>query len=311
VRRNSSRAAALARRVAAALLLPLLCGLAAAQSLEPRSYSNTPVGLNFVLAGYAYSDGKIAFDPSTTITDAKFRSNTELLAYAHAFDAWGNSAKFDLIVPYSQFDGHGMVGSQPRTREVSGLNDPRFRVSMNFYGAPALSLKDFAGYRQDLIVGASLQVTPPLGQYDNSKLINLGDNRWSFKPELGISQALGPWTFEFMPSVTLYTDNTDFNRGHRFEQAPLYAVQGHVIYNFRSGVWLAINGTWFDGNRTTLDGVKSDNEQRNTRAGLTLALPVDRYNSVKFYASFNTSTRTGSEFDAFGVAWQYRWGGGF
>jgi len=116
---------------------------------------------------------------------------------------------------------------------------------------------------------------------------------------------------EFVPSATFYTDNTDFNNGNTLAQAPLYAVQGHLVYGFPSGVWLALNGTYFTGGRTTLNGVKGDNTQANTRTGLTLALPVDRYNSVKIYASTGTSTRTGSDFDAIGIAWQYRWGGGY
>ena len=114
-----------------------------------------------------------------------------------------------------------------------------------------------------------------------------------------------------MPSVTVYTDNTDFNKGHTFAQAPLYELQGHVIYSFSSGIWLSLNGTYFTGNRTTVDGVRSDNKQENTRAGLTLAIPVDRHNSVKLYASTGTSSRTGSEFSSFGALWQYRWGGGY
>jgi hypothetical protein len=296
---------------AAVFLIAPMSPVAHAKDLEPRSYSNTPVGLNFLIAGYVYAEGKLAFDPSTSITDAKFHSNSEIFAYARSLDAWGKSAKFDVVVPYSSFYGHGLVADQPREREVSGFNDPRFRFSMNFYGAPALSLKEFVGYRQDLIVGASLQVTAPLGQYDSSKLINLGNNRWSFKPELGISKAWGRWTAEVMPSVTFYTDNTDFNNGRTFAQAPLYAVQGHVIHSFPSGIWLALNGTWFKGERTTVDGVQGDNMQTNTRAGLTLALPVDRYNSVKLYASTGTSTRTGSDFSAVGAAWQHRWGGGY
>jgi hypothetical protein len=282
-----------------------------AKDLEPRAYSNTPVGLNFLLAGYGYMEGDLAFDPSSKVTDAKYRTNSEVFAYARALSAWGNSAKFDVIIPYSEFSGHALAGGQTKERVISGLSDPRFRFSINFYGAPALSLGEYAAYRQDFIVGASLQVTAPLGQYDNSRLINLGNNRWSFKPELGISKAWGSWTVELMPSVTFYTDNTDFNRGKTFEQAPLYALQGHLIYAFQSGIWMGLNGTYFTGERTTVDGVKSDNLQRNTRAGLTLALPVDRYNSVKLYASTGTSTRTGSDFDAVGVAWQYRWGGGY
>ena len=300
-----------ARVAAGSIALIFAGGAAHAQDLEPRAYSNTPVGLNFVVAGYSYSEGKIAFDPTLPIANAQYYNNTETIAYARSLDAWGRSAKFDMVLPYSEFSGHALVDGQHNERDVSGLNDPRFRFSWNFYGAPALSLKEFAGYRQDLIVGASLSVTPPLGQYDDTKLINLGTNRWSFKPELGISKSWGKLTVDILPSVTFYTDNANYYYGRTYAQAPLYAVQGHIIYGFASGIWMALDATYFTGNRTTVDGVRSDNLQTNSRGGLTIALPVDRFNSLKINASTGTSTRTGSTFNAIQVLWQYRWGGGY
>jgi len=295
----------------AILTLVLLATNAHAQELEPREYTNTPVGLNFLLAGYAYSEGKIAFDPALSVSNGQFRTNTELLAYSRALDVFGMSAKIAAFVPYSSFFGHAVESGKAIEREMSGFNEPRFRFSINFYGAPALSVKDFASYHQDLIIGASLQVTPPLGQYDDEKIVNLGNNHWSFKPELGISKALGPWTLELAPSAIFFTDNTDFFFGGTLSQAPIYSVQGHILYSFPSGIWASLDGTFFTGGRTTINGVKSNNEQTSTRAGLTVALPVDRYNSLKLYASTGTSTRTGSEFKTVGIAWQYRWGGGY
>ena len=256
-----------------------------AQDAEPRLYTNAPVGLNFLILGHLYSEGKIAFDPSSSITDAEFHSNTEALAYVRTLDIGGKSAKFDVILPYSSFSASGLVAGRPREREMSGLGDPRFRLSINFLGAPALSAQEFASYQQDLIVGASLQVSAPLGQYDDTKLLNLGNNRWSFRPELGISKAWGPWTVEVVPSVTLFTDNPDFFGARTLSQAPIYAVRGDIVYHFKSGIWVSLDGTYFTGGRTTVDGVRGDNEQSNTRAGLTLALPLDRQNSVKFNAS--------------------------
>jgi hypothetical protein len=305
-----------------AVVLPLCVALVAAvtvflvpnakaQEVEPKSYSNAPVGLNFLIAGYLYAPGKIAFDPELSIADARFHSHTEALAYVRSLDVFGKSAKFDVILPYSSFSANALVGGQPRERQMSGLGDPRFRFSINLFGAPALSAKEFANYKQDLIVGVSLQVSAPLGQYDDSKLLNLGNNRWSFRPELGISKAWGRWTAEFAPSVFYFTDNTDFFNGRTFAQAPIYFVRGHIIYNFESGVWVSLDGSYIAGGRTTVNGVRGDNEQTNTRAGLTLALPVDRQNAIKFNASTGISTRTGSEFSAFGVAWQYRWGAGY
>jgi hypothetical protein len=286
-------------------------GAAKAQDAEPRSYSNTPVGLNFLIAGALYSKGKLAFDPDLSLADANFHSKTGLLAYVRSFDFAGQSAKFDVIVPATSFLAWGLVDGLPRERAMAGLGDPRFRVSVNLIGAPALSAKNFANYRQDLIAGVSLQVSAPLGLYDSSKLLNLGNNRWSFKPEFGISKAVGSWTFELAPSVTIFSDNIDFIGGNNFAQAPFYAVQGHILYTFQSGAWVALDGVYFSGGRTSLNGVKSDNEQRNTRAGFTVALPIDRQNSLKLSTSTGITTRTGSDFTAIGVAWQYRWGDGY
>ena len=211
-------------------IIALMVATAKAQDAEPRSYTNTPVGLNFLIAGYVYSQGKIAFDPQLSIADAQFHTHTEALAYVRSLDVGGKSAKFDVILPYSSFSAHALVDGQPKARSMSGFGDPRFRFSINLFGAPALSVRDFANYQQDLIVGVSLQVSAPLGQYDNSKLLNLGNNRWSFRPGLGVSKAWGPWTVEVVPSVIFFTDNPDFFNGSTFAQAPIYLVQGHIIY---------------------------------------------------------------------------------
>jgi hypothetical protein len=153
-------------------------------------------------------------------------------------------------------------------------------------------------------------VTAPAGQYDSSKLLNIGANRWSVKPEIGISKAVGPWTLELSTGVRFYTDNDDFLSGKTLEQDPIFSVQGHLIYHFGSGVWGAVDTTYYTGGRTTLDGVRGDDLQENVRVGVTLALPVDRHNSIKLYGSTGAFTRTGSDFNLVGIAWQYRWGAG-
>ena len=218
---------------------------AAAQEAEPRSYSNAPVGLNFLIAGFVHSEGKLAFDPSLSIADAKFRAETAAVAYVRTLDLWGKSAKLDLIVPYSSFVAEADVADVHRIRRMPGLLDPRLRLSVNWVGAPALSPAEFENYRQDLIIGTSLQISAPVGQYDDTKLLNLGNNRWSIRPELGISKAWDQWTVEVAPSVTFFSENTDFFNGKRFQQAPFYLVQGHVIYNFPSGIWASLDAIYY------------------------------------------------------------------
>lgn len=285
-------------------------GSAGAQSIEPRSYANAPVGVNFLIAGYGYAEGGVASDPSVPLTNASITVNGTFLAYARSLDVLGWSGKFDVELPYAWLSGSAEFAGQPHQRDVSGFGDPKFRLTVNFYGAPALSAKEFQSYQQDLIIGASLQVSAPLGQYDSDKLVNIGTNRWSAKPELGLSKAWGPWIVELAAGVTFYSDNTDFLGGRIREQDPIYSVQTHVIYNLSSGIWLAVDGTYYTGGRTTIDGVRGDDLQKNSRAGLTVAVPVDRNHSIKLNASTGVSTRTGSDFNAVGVAWQYRWGGG-
>ena len=292
------------------LALLLLSGIARAQENEPRAYSNAPVGVNFLIVGAGYSTGGISFDPAVQLTDAKIKTDLAVLAYARVLDIGGQSAKFDLIVPYASLNGTAEYIGQPVAREVSGLGDPKLRLSMNFYGAPALTLDQFAGYRHDLIIGASLQVSVPVGQYDPDKLVNIGTNRWYVKPELGVSKGWGRWTLEGTAAVTLFGDNDDFFGGRHREQEPIYAFQGHLVYGFPSGIWGALTATHLSGGRTTLDGVRGEDLQQNSRVGATLAFPINRWNSIKFHASSGVSTRTGSDFDTIGIAWQHRWGGG-
>jgi hypothetical protein len=283
---------------------------ARAAELEPRVYFNTPVGLNFLLAAYGYSEGGLSTNASSPIKDAHLRIHTEALAYARTLDVWGKSGKFDVILPYSQLSGSAMVDGQPRERQVSGLHDPRFRFSVNFYGAPALSMQEFAGYRQDLIIGASVQVSVPFGQYDSTKLVNIGTNRWFIRPDIGISKGFGPLTLELSAGVFFFTENDEYFGGTTLEQDPVFTTQAHVIYSFGRGVWGALDGTYDYGGRTTVSGVRGDDVQGNSRVGATLALPVDRNNSIKLYASTGVSTRTGSDYKLGGIVWQYRWGGG-
>jgi hypothetical protein len=293
--------------IATAILMPE--GRVHAQALEPRSYVNTPVGINFVLLGYGYAAGDVGFDASIPITDAKLRTHAGLVAYARSLAVWGLSGKLLAVLPFGEEFGSAKVVGQDRHRRVLGFADPLLRVSVNIYGAPALPLEDFAAYRQDVVVGVSLQVTAPLGQYDSSKLLNIGTNRWSFKPEVGVSKAWGPITLEVIPAVTVFTNNNDFLGGKTLEQAPVYSVQGHLIYEFSRALWAALDATYYAGGRTTVDG-DTGPQPANARIGLTTALALSQRQSLKFYGSTGVYNRTDNNFWAVGFAWQYRWGGG-
>ena len=281
-----------------------------AQELEPRAYSNAPVGMNFLLAGVGHSEGSLLFDPSVPIQGADAKVGLGVLGYARSIAVAGMSGKVGVVLPYARLHATGYVDGAYHERNVSGLADPVMLFSVNFHGAPALSAEDFSRYGQDTIAGATLKVTAPAGQYDDDRLLNIGTNRWSFKPEVGVSQALGNWIVEGAAAVTWYTVNDEFFGGQELKQDPIRSVQGHVVYYFARGLWLAGDATYYTGGATTVGGVPKDNKLDNWRSGLTLSVPIDRNNSIKLAGSTGVSTRTGTDFTAYVLIWQYRWGGG-
>lgn len=293
--------------LAAALALCLRQGRG--QQLEPRSYSNIPVGMNFLVTGFVYADGSIATDAAAPLQDASVRASTALAGYARSFGLLGTSGKFDIIAGQSWTKGSATFAGQPRSREVNGAIDPQFRAAINLYGAPAMRLPEFTNFQQNIIVGISLAMTAPLGAYENDKLLNIGNNRWSFKPELGISKAMGRLTLELAPGAIFFTDNDEYFGKYR-EEDPLFSVQAHAVYSFRRGFWGALSATYFAGGENTLDGVAQRDRQEHVRLGGTLSVPLGAHPSIKFYGSTGVWSHSGSDFWMAGIALQYRWGGG-
>jgi hypothetical protein len=293
------------------MLLALVApaAIAHAQDLEPRAYANTPVGMNFLLIGYRYTRGNVAFDPSLPIEDGELTVHSAVTGYVRSLSLLGQSAKVQIVAPYAWASGSASMNGVRRERYVAGFGDPSLRFSMNFYGAPALSLQEFATYEQNVIVGTSLRVTAPGEQYDRDKLLNVGTNRWSVKPEVGLSKKVGPCTLEVAGGGVFYTDNDDFLGNNRLEQDPIYTVQGHLIYSFLPGVWGALDATFYGGGRTTIDG-RTGEDLGEARLGGTLSLPLSRAQSIVLTGSATLASRGGSSFDTMGLAWQYRWGGG-
>ena len=266
--------------------------------------------MNFGIIGYAYSAGGVLFDPTIPLENANIKIHGSVLAYARSIQIGGMSGKIDMIIPYAWLSGSADFQGQPVSRQVSGVGDPRIRMSLNFLGAPALTLSEYKDYKQNLVVGASMQVFLPLSQYDPDRLVNIGTNRFTFKPELGISKTFGQLYLELAAGAAFYTVNQNFYQGKTRSQKPIGSIQGHAVYSFRGGIWAALDGTYYWGGRTTLEGVEGNDLQQNTRVGFTFVLPINIHNSLKLHLSSGVSTRTGSDFDAIGIVWQYRWGKG-
>jgi len=299
----------LRRTIARALLFFAVAAAtpAVAQQLEPRAYSPSPVGVNFFGIAYTNSSGDVVFDPSLPFTDVNANVNAAAPFYGHTFGMFGRTASIGAVLPYAWGTVDGNVGETFRQAKRSGFGDFGMRLGCNLYGNPAMSPREFAATKPRTTLGVSLTVTAPTGEYDGTKLINIGTNRWAFKPELGLAQPLGRWWFDLYAGVWFFTTNHDFFGGGTREQDPLAVVQGHVSYTFKPRLWLALDATWYGGGRTTLNGVLNADRQENSRVGLTLAIPLPKNHGFKFGYAKGTTTRIGSKLDTISIAWQYLW----
>jgi hypothetical protein len=289
------------------LVIILLNGSVLAQDLEPRSQAGAPVGVNILILGYSYSDGNILLDQSLPIEGAEAKINALVMGYATTLNIFGRLAKFDVIVPFSHGTWRGLLDGEPASTTRTGFGDPRVRLGINFTGVPALFGKDFVKFHEKFVAGASLQVRIPLGQYNGDKLVNLGTNRWVFKPNLGAAINLGRWIIEGAVSVWIFTANPDFYGHNILTQKPLYAVQLHLAYRFKRGLWaaLSLGRSW--GGKTTVNDLARDDSQNNSILGLTLALPLYRKHALVLAFKSGITTRYGADFDTVALAYQYRW----
>ncbi len=291
--------------VGACLYLTVMKG--STQELEPRAYSPAPVGTNFIGLTYAWLGGQVLVDPSLPISDVHARINSASIGYVHVFNLAGHAASVGLLAPFISGSISGNVFDAPNQVHRAGLGDLRLRLSVDLLGGPALTPEEFAGRTPDTVVGTSLTIIAPTGQYEPAHLVNLGSNRWAFKPEVGVSQPLGNWFAEATAGVWFFTDNTSFLGNRRRSQAPLGVLQLHGGYTFRPGLWLAADAGFYTGGATSVNGAINDDAQKNARYGLTLSLPIRRDWSAKLAVSNGFMVRAGGNYKSVSLTLQYRW----
>ena len=303
------------RLAAAALLLILqwtLVGGAMAQDLEPRRWSHLPTGLNVIGIGTGWTDGDILFDPVLLIEDATFDLYPLGVAYIRSFGLFGRSARIDVLAPYSSGRWRGLLDGEFTQVQRRGFTDPRVRFSINLWGAPALAGQEFIQYKRDhpvtTTVGAGLAIQVPLGEYSQERLINLGQNRWVVRPQLGVLHQRNKWQFELTGSVFFYQTNEEFWQGTELKQDPTWFVQGHAIYSFKPGWWASFSGGYAYGGKAYVNDVLKSNVRARYIA-LSFGLPITARQSIKFtYLTSDTHVASGNSTDALLMAWSINWG---
>lgn len=294
-----------------ATALLCICAHSLAQDLEPRRWTHLPVDTNFLGVGYLYSEGELHFDPVLRIEDAEVELQTVALSFSRYFRLFGTTARIDVTVPVQHGQWDGLVDSVPTSATRDGLGDPILRFSANLTGAPALQGKEFMEHKQEhavnTAIGAALEVRLPLGDYEEDKLINLGQNRFVAAPQIGVLHTRRDWSFELTGSTYFYTDNDEFFNGNSLEQSPLFALQTHLVKTFDAGYWLSVGAAYGWGGESTINGVEKDDEKANLLFGGSIGFRIGETQSVKLaYIRGDALEDIGSDTDSVLLGWSIR-----
>ncbi len=282
-----------------------------AQDLTPRAYVITPVGANAIVLTWSYFNGGVNFNGAVPITGATGSFSIPSFSYYHSFGLFGRSANATVSLPYGVGNFQGEVEQQHETVYRSGLVDLAARVSVNLIGGPALPLREFAKWRQKVLLGASVKIIAPTGQYDPTKIVNWGINRWAFEPELGYSERWGNWLLDAYAGAWFYTANPayyDVPQPKPQTEEPIGSFESHISRNFGPGTWVSLDGNFWWGGVTSLNGIPNPiTKQTSSRLGGTVAWRFSKHQSLKLSYSDGTYVRFGGNYHSVQAGWQYSW----
>src|SRR5579883_1508940 len=279
---------------------------AMSQELEPRSYSASPIDSNFAVGSVSNSTGTVPLDPSLPLSDVRPAIDTVILSFTHTFRLGARTANWAVSLPYLGGHVSAVFSGRPNAFSRYGFADFRARLGVNLLGQ-ALTPTEFARRKPNTTLGISITAIIPTGTYDRTELINVGSNRWTFKPEIGVEQPLGKWFADLSAGVWVFGENTGYLGGKVLRQAPLGIFQVHAGYAFRQNQWLALDANYYSGGATSVNGAAPINSLDNSRFGLTFSQPVGAGLSAKVSWSRWLSGRYGQKFSTIGAALQYLW----
>ena len=236
-----------------------------------------------------------------------------IFSYYHSLNFFGRSANFTGALPYAVGNFQGAVSGQSRSIYRSGLLDSTFRFSVNLLGGPAMQPKEMVKWKQKRLLGVSLKVVAPTGQYSGTNLINWGGNRWVFKPEFGYSERWGHWVVDGYAGAWFFTANSAFYAGPVTQpqsEAPIYSLEGHLSYDAKPRLWLSLDGNFWEGGITSLTGIRNlATKQTGSRIGGTASFPISKHQSIKVSYSDGIYVSFGGNYQNVSAAWQYSWFG--
>lgn len=278
------------------------------QDVEPRRWSSLPLGINAIGAGYGYTSGDVFFDPVLGAEDVIYTGNGFVGSYIRPFRLGNKLARVDILLPVSFSRWEGLLNGVATSVERNGLADPRVRLSLNLTGPPASGPKELQEYKAThpvfTTLGVSVAITVPLGQYSNSKLINLGGNRFVIRPQAGFVHYWGPWSYELTTSLILFTKNNDFFNDGELKQRPLFAFQTHLIRQFKKRYWGSISAGHNQGAASIVNQQFNDDQRSNFIGAVSLGASFAGNQGIKLaYVYSKTLKDVGATTNTVLLAW--------
>jgi hypothetical protein len=281
---------------------------ALAQFTDPHSYDNTPVGVNQVELGYAFVHGNASIDPSLAIAGASLNLNQLTVDYTRYFGLARRVMWLDAAVPVAHLAG--AVTGTSIAGSTAAAGDSSYALTMLLKSGPALTAAQFDDYMPTTALGVSVTVTAPTGQYNGDRVLDLGADRWSFKPEVALSPPFGPdqkWQLDAYVNTFFYTDNTSYHGREILRQEPLVGLEGHVSYSLNESLWVAVDTRFSSRGVTVVDGANQDNQQRNVIVGSEINLSITPRHSLLFEIGKSWVHQNSPDVIGFAVKYDFNW----
>lgn len=286
-------------------ILGMIITQVSGQELDPRAYAALPANLNAIAIQTGISKGNVLTEPSLPIKDLDITTYISGIGYVRTFGIAGKLARIQASVPFASLSGNAQINGHDTSAVRSGFGDTRIRFGINLIGSPALDKRKFTTYTQETVVGISFVASVPTGLYYADKLINIGSNRWGFKPEVGVSKRIKRIYLEAYAGMWFYTANNKYLGTHSLTQKPLGSIQGHACYYFKNKMWLSFDWNWFSGGQVFVNDMRNGNNFDNWRVGGTWSVSIARGQSLKLQFNQGALTNKGYNYTSVSLAYQY------
>jgi hypothetical protein len=284
----------------------------------PRFYWKTLSGMNAVpVIGSSKSGNTNPSDPSHAVVSpgSEFTATLAMPGYARIFTLFNRSAMASVILPVGRISGTVNVDGLDVSQTARGFGDPMLQFGINIIGPKAIkNIPDMIRYKPGFSLDIIGSLAVPIGEYDNTSQVNIGQNRWYGRIGFPIIWQLGKWvpgkqtTLEFLPAVWFFSDNNDFV-GQKMETKPMFQVEGHLTHDFMERFWGSLDAIWYTGGEATIDTLPPTGKLSNFGIGGTLGYQINdnMQLTIGYMTTVNDPDPEDLKMDGFTIKLIYGW----